>query len=371
MEAIDFVAISDDQLDRFVAGIESKIGAMRTAQMAGLREIDRRQTPLADGCRSMVEWVTGRLDISPDTAKTLIFTARSLEDLPAVEEAAADGHLTDDRTVAVARLAQPGDGKTALTESAGLDVAGIHRQVALHRRMTRNQEHQGFRDRYVATQSNLDHTARDFHGHMVGIASREFEEALHSVGDQLPDTPGVRRSRGTRNADALWKMAHDALAGHDGAGAASTHGVTVFVDANQAAASNAETGVVIESGPRVGPATLEAVICSGSIEVTAVTQDGTPLNIGRRSRVVSPKLRRYVLHRDGGACTADGCTSRYRLEAHHITPWSQGGRTDADNLTTLCWYHHHVIIHGEGFSIDPQSPACRRRFVRPRNHDPP
>ncbi len=165
-------------------------------------------------------------------------------------------------------------------------------------------------------------------------------------------------------------MAQDALNG-DTAGGDATPQVTVFVDATSAAATGGETGVTVASGPRVGPATLEAVICSGSVEVLATTSNGTPLNIGRRSRVVSAKLRRFVLHRDAGACAADGCTSRYRLEAHHITPWGHGGRTDADNLTTLCWYHHHVIVHGEGFHIAPHSALQRRRFLRPRNHDPP
>ncbi len=371
MEDIIFEGRSVDELEQILARCESAVGRLRSMQMRALREVDRLQAPLADGCRSMGEWVTGHLDVSPDTARSLVSTARRLGDLPAVEETAAVGDLTYDRTVAVARLAGPGDGTTALEESAGLDVAGIHRQVAMARRLTRNQEHRGFRERYVTTQSNLDHTALDFHGRMVGIAGRVLEEALHSVGDQLPSTPGLG-SRSTRNADALWKMAQDALTGSNGdADAASTHGVTVFVDATEAIATGGETGIVVEAGPRVGPAALEAMLCSGSVEVTAISTDGTPLNIGRRSRVVPPKLRRFVLHRDSGACTADGCTSRYRLEAHHIIPWSHGGTTDADNLTTLCWYHHHVVIHGEGYAIDPQSALCRRRFIRPRHHDPP
>ena len=62
MEDINFDDLTDDELDRFVTRIEANVAAMRAAQMKGVREIDRRQTPLADGCRSLVEWVTGRLD---------------------------------------------------------------------------------------------------------------------------------------------------------------------------------------------------------------------------------------------------------------------------------------------------------------------
>ena len=57
--------------------------------MALLREIDRRQTPTADGCRSLAEWVTGRLDLAPDTAKTLVTAAYRCEWLPSVETALA------------------------------------------------------------------------------------------------------------------------------------------------------------------------------------------------------------------------------------------------------------------------------------------
>jgi hypothetical protein len=51
-----------------------------------------------------------------------------------------------------------------------------------------------------------------------------------------------------------------------------------------------------------------------------------------------------VLYRDQGACQAY-CSSRSRLQPHHIKPRAQGGDHDPDNLITLCWYHHHVAIH--------------------------
>ena len=175
-----------------------------------------------------------------------------------------------------------------------------------------------------------------------------------------------------RNADALWAISLDSLAGGDGATIdTATPLLTVFVDATEAAPTNGEAGVTIEAGPRVGRSAIEAILCDGIVEVTGRTRDGIPLAMGRRSRVIPPRLRRFVLHRDGAACTIAGCTSRYRLQIHHITRWADGGRTDPENLTTVCWFHHHVVIHGQGFRIDPNSPPQRRRLLRPPIHGPP
>ena len=171
---------------------------------------------------------------------------------------------------------------------------------------------------------------------------------------------------------ALWAISLDALSGSDGASIeSSTPLLTVFMDATDAAPTDGETGVIVESGPQVGPATLEAILCDGVVEVTATTSDGIPLKIGRRSRVISPRRDDGILHRDGAACTVAGCTSRYRLQIHHIRSWADGGRTDPENLTTLCWFHHHVVIHGQGFSIDPSAPPQRRRLLRPPINAPP
>jgi hypothetical protein len=119
-----------------------------------------------------------------------------------------------------------------------------------------------------------------------------------------------------------------------------------------------------------GPALLDRIACTGALEIIK-TLEGRPLAVGRRTRVISPSLRRSILHRDGG-CTAEGCTSRYRLEPHHVLPWSEGGPTDPENLTTLCWFHHHVVIHGWGYTIDSTRRRGRIRFTRPTGgHDPP
>jgi hypothetical protein len=144
--------------------------------------------------------------------------------------------------------------------------------------------------------------------------------------------------------------------------------VTVFVDAKEAVESNGESGMMLEAGPKVGVQALQAILCDAYTEVTVNSEDGITMVYGRGSRTAPPGLRRAVIHRAGGVCGADGCNSRYRLEAHHETPWSQGGSTDPDDLVALCWFHHHIVIHQRGFQIYRLPEHGRIRFRKP---DPP
>ena len=47
----------------------------------------------------------------------------------------------------------------------------------------------------------------------------------------------------------------------------------------------------------------------------------------------------------------------------HRPEVQKGGDNTPENLTTLCWWHHHVAIHRQGMQIDPQSPPRRRRLL--------
>jgi hypothetical protein len=78
-------SLTMDAIERSLTDGEATIARVRRSQMVLIREADRRQEPTADGCRSMAEWVTGRLDVAPETAKTLVSTARRLESLPTAD----------------------------------------------------------------------------------------------------------------------------------------------------------------------------------------------------------------------------------------------------------------------------------------------
>ena len=61
-------------------------------------------------------------------------------------------------------------------------------------------------------------------------------------------------------------------------------------------------------------------------------------------------VRAKVLCRDGNRCQVSGCPSRTELHVHHIKPRSKGGSHSADNLVTLCLFHHG-LCPGEGHQL--------------------
>ncbi|HYA01174.1 MAG TPA: HNH endonuclease signature motif containing protein, partial [Candidatus Binatia bacterium] len=64
--------------------------------------------------------------------------------------------------------------------------------------------------------------------------------------------------------------------------------------------------------------------------------DGLPIDVGRRRRMVSARLRRALESRDR-FCRFPGRAVPARMtHAHHVRNWAAGGRTDLRNLVSLC-----------------------------------
>jgi 5-methylcytosine-specific restriction endonuclease McrA len=57
------------------------------------------------------------------------------------------------------------------------------------------------------------------------------------------------------------------------------------------------------------------------------------------------EVRKRVLKRDKKKCQMPSCKSRFRLQVHHIQPWSKASslRFDEFNLITLCKKCHDSI----------------------------
>ena len=240
--------------------------------------------------------------------------------------------------------------------------------------------------------------------------------------DPVDEAAGVAPSFGQRQADALGMVAECALAGGLDCGAGGDrYQVVVHVDAATLAEDSdvpagtsppahaatghpaAGAGRRTRAGkrdpagngrqpcrpsrecPGPGPAAASAVIRrgqaaleeAGGIHVSAATAqrlacdaatvemrhgpNGQVLDVGRKTRTISPALRRALAARDS-QCRFPGCQAR-RCDAHHIRYWAHGGATALDNLVLLCRRHHRAV-HEEGFQVTVDTSGAAA-FVRP------
>ncbi len=248
------------------------------------------------------------------------------------------------------------------------------------RRVTRHDERDIFESQYVAFQPSLDGTHIRMSGRLGPLEGEVCRKALNQRGEDMYPAGEARPEAGLRRALALTTMCQDELDQLPPVGTGSgdhDHGrrreplLMVVADQTLAEESGYEQGASVFAGGRVGPDTIDLIRCSGRVE--RITVNGQHITTHRTKSTIRPAMGRAVLARDGG-CTIAGCNSTYRLEVHHILEASRGGDHTPDNLTTLCWWHHHVAIHRQGMKIDPLSPPHRRRLTHPRHnrrHQPP
>ncbi len=118
---------------------------------------------------------------------------------------------------------------------------------------------------------------------------------------------------------------------------------------------------------RSEPVTARSVLrhlCNGTFRVVTVDAKGRPLDVGRSHRTYQHAQRVALAIRDGG-CLMPGCDRPpSQCEAHHLRPWSEGGRTDLDDGVLLC-PGHHLNLHNTRSRIervDPGQPGDPVRY---------
>jgi hypothetical protein len=118
----------------------------------------------------------------------------------------------------------------------------------------------------------------------------------------------------------------------------------------------------VEDGPAISVSTAQMIACTAALSWMRHGDAGEILALGRRRRRPSSAIRRAARERDHGRCRFPGCESR-RVDLHHIQHWVNGGRTDLDNLISLCPCHHK-LVHDRGYLI-AASPPGGFAFYRP------
>jgi Domain of unknown function DUF222. len=98
----------------------------------------------------------------------------------------------------------------------------------------------------------------------------------------------------------------------------------------------------------VSPDLARRLACDGTIwRLVLDPRTGLPLDVGRRIRIVPWWMRKALRARDR-TCRWPGCdVPADWTDAHHLTPWWQGGVTAVEQLISLCRYHHGLVHEGQ------------------------
>ncbi|WP_141015086.1 HNH endonuclease signature motif containing protein [Nocardioides sambongensis] len=92
---------------------------------------------------------------------------------------------------------------------------------------------------------------------------------------------------------------------------------------------------------RISAAHARRLACTAKILPAVLGGKSEILDLGRSRRLFTTAQRTALRLRDK-TCRAEGCTIPARwCEAHHLNPWSKGGRTDLADGLLLCSFHHH------------------------------
>ncbi|MDX1450652.1 MAG: hypothetical protein R3246_16510 [Acidimicrobiia bacterium] len=251
---------SIDRIETDYAQVDAAIARLHGIKVRLIRELDEAQVAMADGARSLTEWVAARSDIDLRSARQMVELART--DQPLDED--MDEGMSVQRAAATNRLRAAGADEETVDRSQGFDLAGVRRMTAAHRSVSRDIEMDVAADEFLRIQPNLDESRWKYWGEANGTNGHLIDKALQAEIDSHPNNPSTTAAQD--RAHALTSICAGSLSGTD-TPVAPGPVAEVFIDATLAAPTNGEQGVTVVSGPRVGPQVLEEILCSGTVNV--------------------------------------------------------------------------------------------------------
>lgn len=356
----------------------------RLDALAGLltAEAERSQAAEKAAGTPLANWLGTTEVVSRKEANREVFQARALAGHRSIGTAASVGQINSSQARAIGRVlddvaAQLDATQKGRAEQVMLELAGrldadqlakaapqVPRQV-IPARAEESLESQLQRQTEAAHRNRcLRFFHRDgsihFEGSLPQIDGERFISLIDSHREKLRRTaieardPMAESSTGEqRRADALVALIAEAGASKPEAGRGTARVlVTLSYDNLQAQAAGAG---LIGRSDQLSAGDLRRLCCDADLIPVVLGTASEPLDVGTTHRLATRPLRDALAVRDRG-CAFPGCDERPPLcEAHHITPWWDGGASDLSNLVLLC--HRH---HGE---VEPRKHGIRDQWV--------
>jgi Domain of unknown function (DUF222)/HNH endonuclease len=252
--------------------------------------------------------------------------------------------------------------RRGFTRWATSKIAAYWRQAAEREAMLDGEEGLRERRRLHASVTVLGMVRVD--GDLDPEAGETLLTALRAVMDAeaRSGSEGDTRTPAQRRADALGEVCRQwlDLADRPEVAGERPH-VTMTVDVGALRDGIGEPSEIDHVGP-VDPRVARRVACDAGIARVVLAGRSEPLDVGRRTPVVPPTMRRAVVARDRH-CRFPGCDRPHTwCDAHHVVHWSDGGPTALQNLVLLCRRHHRMVHERRGFRLrlEEGRPVFRR-----------
>src|SRR6266702_2365512 len=362
--------LPDARIEEDFAELQGVCELLELERLRRLAEIERRRLFERDGHLSAASWLATRFRVAWGTARGQTHLARALTHMPATRRALETGDvsLSAARVLVGARDANPeafDRSEDQLVDAARIHtindlqrVASFWRQGVERDRLdeplrARRRLHASVSfDGMVRVDGDLDPEA----GEALQTALRAVKDAGSRNGSDDDRTPPQRR------ADALHEICRQwlDLAERPTVAGERPH-VTVTVDAPALADASSGIGDLDHVGA-VDVTVARQLSCDASVMRVVMAGRSQPHDVGGRTAVVPPAIRRAVIVRDR-VCRFPGCDRPHTwCDAHHVVHWTDGGSTSLQNLLLLCRRHHGMIHRREGFRLNLEDgvPIFRR-----------
>jgi hypothetical protein len=341
LDMSDPAKLDAEQLEAELATLAAHLYAGTCRWLELVAEVDRRGLWAEQGALSSAHWLAWRCALTPRAAREHVRVARCLARLPRIHDVFARGGLSFAKVRALTRVATP-ETEEELIELAEVHTASqLERTLRCYRRVSTAEAREQQEQAGIGVFWNLDGSL-EIHGRLAPEDGAVLLRALEAQRDRLFRTGGSaepRQARQASNAEALVAVADASLAHHGELRRGDERYQVVLHTEEAVLAEGAEGSCHLEDGTALAPETARRLAC-----------DASTVRNGRRSRAVSPPLRRALKARDGG-CRFPGCENRRFVDAHHVRHWANGGETTLGNMILLCRRHHRAVHEG-GYRVD-------------------
>ena len=296
-----------------------------------LQELGRRRLYADLGYSSLFDYAVRALGYSPAAAQRRIKASRVIDRVPEAYSCLEKGTLSLAVLEVVSDALTSRNAREIVRDVVGKSRDEAREVVAMYHPVAESKLREKIEPVFVQKNTSLRAEACNFVGNDAATGGLEYQVSFVASPEMKEKLERAREIAGGGLGDVLEKAVEEYLERHCPARRHARR------EKKRLARDRAQAEQILESIDEVQEAAEKIVA-----EIPDTQRDAA------RSRYISRALRDEVLARDGHRCSyvaEDGtrCQCRVGLEIDHEFPFGLGGRTDLENLRTMCKAHNFMF----------------------------